>query len=111
MENKYIEKTMGHLNSGELKIIFRNISRIVLIGSDDRWKKSMAGVGGNKRIYQYCTDSSGIILYLRALQGHSGRSLVDLTLQDNVLLFRATSSRTLIMSDVQSIYIPSIIRD
>ena len=22
--------------------------------SDDRWKKSMAGVGGNKRIYQYC---------------------------------------------------------
>ena len=35
--------------------------------------------------FQYCTDSSGAILYLRALQGHSGRSLIDLTLQDNVI--------------------------
>ena len=50
--------------------------------SDDRWKKSMAG-GGNEKRYQYCTDSSGVILYLRALQGHSGRSLIDPTLQDN----------------------------
>ena len=54
--------------------------------SDDRWKKSMAGGGGNKKRYQYCTDSSGIILYLRALQGHSGRSLIDPTLQDNVVI-------------------------
>ena len=44
----------------------------------------MAGGGGNKKRYQYCTDSSGIILYLRALQGHSGRNLIDPTLQDNV---------------------------
>ena len=54
--------------------------------SDDKWKKSMAGGGGNKKRYQYCTDSSGIILYLRALQGHSGRNLIDPTLQDNVLI-------------------------
>ena len=54
--------------------------------SDDRWKKSLAGGGGNKKRYQYCTDSSGTNLYLRALQGHSGRSLIDLTLQDNVLI-------------------------
>ena len=26
--------------------------------SDDKWKKSMAGGGGNKKRYQYCTDSS-----------------------------------------------------
>ena len=45
--------------------------------SDDKWKKSMAGGGGNKKRYQYCTDSSGEILYLRALQGHSGRNLID----------------------------------
>ena len=51
--------------------------------SDDKWKKSMAGRGGNKKRYQYCTDSSGIIVYLRALQGHSGRTLIDPTLQDN----------------------------
>ena len=29
--------------------------------SDDKWKKNMAG-GGNKKRYQYCTDSSGAIL-------------------------------------------------
>ena len=29
--------------------------------SDDKWKKSMAGGGGNKKRYQYCTDSSGTI--------------------------------------------------
>ena len=54
--------------------------------SDDKWKKSMAGGGGNKKRYQYCTDSSGIIVYLQALQGHSGRSLIDPTLQDNVVI-------------------------
>ena len=35
--------------------------------------------------HQYCFDSSGAILYLRALQSRSGRSLIDPTLQDNVL--------------------------
>ena len=45
----------------------------------------MAGEGNKKR-YQYCTDSSGTILYLRALQGHSGRNLIDPILQDNVLI-------------------------
>ena len=45
-----------------------------------------AGGGGNKNIFQYCTDSSGAILYLRARQGHSGRSLIDPTSQDNVVI-------------------------
>ena len=27
--------------------------------SDDKWKKAMAGGGGNKKRYQYCTESSG----------------------------------------------------
>ena len=46
----------------------------------------MARGGGNKKRIQYCTDDSGEILYLRALQGHSGRNLVDPSLQDNVLI-------------------------
>ena len=55
--------------------------------SDGKWKNSMArGGGGNKKRYQYCTDSSGAILYLGAFQGHSGRSLFDPTLQDNVII-------------------------
>ena len=53
--------------------------------SDDKWKKSMEG-GGNKKRFQCCTDSSGAILYLRALQGHSGRILIDPSLQDNVVI-------------------------
>ena len=47
----------------------------------------MAGGTGNKKKFQYCTDPSGQeILYLRALQGHSGRNPIDPTLQDNVLI-------------------------
>ena len=52
--------------------------------SDEKWRSSMAGGGGNKKRYQYCTDSSGIIVYYRALQDHSGRNLIDPLLQDNV---------------------------
>ena len=33
-----------------------------------------------------CSDNLGAILYLRALQGHSGSNLIDLTLKDNVLI-------------------------
>ena len=40
--------------------------------SDDMWKSKMAGGGGNKKRFQYCTEPSGVIFYLRALQGHSG---------------------------------------
>ena len=54
--------------------------------SDDRWKICLAAVGGSKRRYQYCFDISGTIVYLRALQGHSGRSLIDPSLHDNVII-------------------------
>ena len=56
--------------------------------SDDRWKACLAAGGGAKRRYQYCTDVSGIIIYLRALQGHSGRNLIDPMLQDIVVIQR-----------------------
>ena len=56
--------------------------------SDSKVKVCLAGGGGNKRRYQYCTDSSGTIVYLRAPQGHSGRSLIDPSLQDNVIIQR-----------------------
>ena len=54
--------------------------------SDSRWKACLAARGGAKRRYQYCSDNSGTIVYLRALQGHSGRSLIDPSLQDNVII-------------------------
>ena len=46
----------------------------------------MATRGGAKRRCQYCTDDSRTIVYYRALQGHSGRNLIDPSLQDNVLI-------------------------
>ena len=47
----------------------------------------MAGGGGNKKRFQYCTDPPGQeILYFRALQGPSGRNPIDPSLQDNVLI-------------------------
>ena len=46
----------------------------------------MAAGGGSKRRYQYCSDNLESIIYLRALQGHSGSNLIDPALQDNVLI-------------------------
>ena len=54
--------------------------------SDEKWKSSMVGGGGQKKRFQYCSDSSGEIIYLRALQGHSGGNLIDPSLQDNVII-------------------------
>ena len=55
--------------------------------SDEMWKSKMARGGGNKKRFQHCTDPSGQeILYLRALEGHSGRNLIDPSLQDNILI-------------------------
>ena len=55
-------------------------------------------------------DSSGEILYLRALQGHSGRNPIGPTLQDN-LLIPNNFFEYFIMLDVQSVYTPSQIQD
>ena len=53
--------------------------------SDSKWKACLAG-GGSKKTIQYCTDSLGTIVYFRALQGHSGRNLIDPSLQDNLII-------------------------
>ena len=54
--------------------------------SDEKWKSSMAGGGQQKKKFQYCSDSIGTVLFLRALQGRSGRNSIDPTLQDNVII-------------------------
>ena len=55
--------------------------------SDEMRKSRLAGGGSNKKIFQYCTDPSRQeMLYLRALQSHSGRNPNDASLQDNVLI-------------------------
>ena len=54
--------------------------------SDDRWKACLAARGGVRRRFQYCTDDWGTNVYFRAPQGHSGRNLIDPSLQDNVVI-------------------------
>ena len=83
--SKYTEKRTERFISGESKKIFRIHSPQSTHWSDDRWKACLAARGA-KRKFQYCTDDSGIIVYLRALQGHSGRNLIHPSLQDNVII-------------------------
>ena len=49
------------------------------------WISILAKGGGAKKRFQYCLNpnSSSHILYLRAIQGHSGDNTVDPELQDN----------------------------
>ena len=76
----------GTIEFWRLKDDLRNKFEHSQYWSDDVWKIKMAGGGGKKKWFQYCIDSSGEILYLRALQGHSGRNAIDPTRQDNVLI-------------------------
>ena len=75
----------GSVQFWRMKNFLQNQFPQVPFWSDDRWKACLAVGGGVKRRYQYCTDISGTIVHLRALQGHSGRNLIDPTLQDNVI--------------------------
>ena len=76
----------GAIEFCKIKFHLRNHHSQIQNWSDDRWKACLAAGGGSKRRYQYCSDHLGTILYLRALQGHSGSNLIDPTLQDNVLI-------------------------
>ena len=40
--------------------------------------------GSNKKRFQYCLDSNGNLIHLRAIQGHSGGTTVDPALLDNI---------------------------
>ena len=101
----------GAIEFWRLKDDLRNRFEYSQYWSDELWKSGMAGGGGNKKRFQYCTDPSGQeILYLRALQGHSGRNSIDPSLQDNVLIPNIFSS-TFVILDVQSIYTLSQIQD
>ena len=68
---------MEQFISGESKKIFRVNSYNLFIGLTVGGKHVLAAGGGDKRRFQYCTDESGANVYFRALQGHSGRNLID----------------------------------
>ena len=76
----------GATHFWRIKNYLQNQFPQVLYWSDDRWKVCLTAGGGAKRKYQYCTDISETIVYLRALQGYSGRNLTDPSLQDNLII-------------------------
>ena len=76
----------GAIQFWRIKFHLRNQSSQVQHWSDERWKSCLAAGRGSKRRHQYCSDDSGRILYLRALQKHPGHDLIDPTLQDNVVI-------------------------
>ena len=77
---QYNEKTTEQFNSGELRIIFGfSIGRMIV--GKHAWLQEE-----EQRRCQYCTGISGTIIYLRPLQGHSGRSLIDASRQDSVII-------------------------
>ena len=79
----------GAIEFWRLKDYLRNEFEYSQHWSDEMWKSNMAGGGGNNKRFQYCTDPSGQeILYIRALQGHSGRNPIDPTLLSLDFFFR-----------------------
>ena len=108
---EYKEKMMERLNSGVFKTIFRNISCIVIIGLTKSGRKAWQEEEEETR-----KDTSIVLIH----QEQSCTSELFKVIQDAVsliplyktmLLFRTISSSAFIMSDVQSIYIPSSIQD
>ena len=73
----YLEKTMERLNSGESKTIFRNISCIVTIGLTKSGKAAWQEEEEDTRTYFSIVMILQENFFLRALQGHSGRNLID----------------------------------
>ena len=76
----------GAVQFWRIKNFLQNQFPQMIYWSDDRWKVCLSAGGGAKRRYQYCTDISGTMICFRALQGHSGRNLIDPSLQDNVII-------------------------
>ena len=76
----------GAIQFYKIKFHLRDYPLPIQNWSDDRWKACLAAGGGSKRRYQYCSDNLGSIIYLRALQGHSGDNIIDLAMQDHVLI-------------------------
>ena len=62
----------GAVQFYKIKSLMRDYSLSIQNWSDNRWLACLAAGGGPKRRYQYCSDYLESIIYLRALQGHSG---------------------------------------
>ena len=72
-----LHREEGAIQFYKIKFHLRDHHSQIQNWSDDRWIACLAERGGSKRRYQYCSDNLGSIIYLRALQGHSGSNLIE----------------------------------
>ena len=75
----------GAVHFWRIKENLRNQFSQIPHWSDDRWKECLAAGGAKKTIpvlYWWFRNNC----YFRSLQGHSGRNLIDPSLQDNVVI-------------------------
>ena len=81
-------KENGAVQFWRIKIIFRVNFHKFLIGLKIVGKHVWRQEEDQKGDISIALIISGTIVYLRALQGHSGRNLIDPLLQDNVIIQR-----------------------
>ena len=67
---------MQQLNDGNLVSMVHRENLEVEKWAKQEWLDCF-GKGSNKNICQYCLDSYGNLLYMRAIQSHSGGNKVD----------------------------------
>ena len=72
------------IEPGKYSLSEYEVSKKVIHLLRDSIGLTMDGKHAWQQVEQYCTDGSGIIVYFRVLQGHSGSNLPSL--QDNVLI-------------------------
>ena len=110
MDNMCIEKMMEQFNSWEIKKIFRNISCIVLMDTDESgraaWQEEEETRKGTIVVLileeQFCTSELFKVI---------PDAVLLILLYRTMSWFRMVSSSTFITSDVQSIHIPSSFQD
>ena len=83
---QYNEKMTEQFNSGESSFIFGINFHKTNIGWMIVGKHAWQQEEDQKEDISIVLIIPGTIVYLRALQGHSGRSLIDPSLQDNVII-------------------------
>ena len=77
-----LEKMMEQLNGESCYLCFCREHPEVEKWTQQVWLDHLEK-GSDKKRCQYCLDSNGYLLYVRAFQGHSGGNKVDPSLQDN----------------------------
>ena len=86
LSNSTTRRETEQFNSGELRIIFRVNFHRFLIGLTIVGKHAWQQEEEQKGDISTALMIQEQLFYLRALQGHSGRNLIDLSLQDNAVI-------------------------